>query len=313
MSVFRQIRYSLIAACLLAMPICANAFNPFETVSDYNAIVFGNAYAEGGDTEGRLAVGGDFTAKWYSVGTAASANASMYSLVVGGNLDAHGKWQVFNGNTAYGGKLVKSPSMDPAYTIVNTSGVVDFAAIKAQMQTVSSYLSSLAGNGIAEYDGYSTVNLVGNNTTLNVFNLTQEQAEKWASVNSRVISVPAGSTVIINVCGENASLHYGLTLEGVSSTNVIYNYYEATSLSITSMALEGSLLAPNASLSLISANVNGIAVVNESSQIYGGEYHNKEFSGDVPSTQALPEPSGLVLGAMGFGILIPYMRRKRHA
>ena len=301
----------LLAGILLAAPLCAHAYNPFASISDYNAVIFGNASAEGGDTEGRLAVGGNLSAKWYSVGNAASADASKYSLVVGGNLNAEGKWQVFNGNTAYGGSLIAAPSTVSPYTVTNTNGVLDFAAIKTQMQSVSTYMSTMAGNGAAVYDGYSTMTLTGNNSTLNVFNLTADQAAKWASVSSRIIQVPAGSTAIINVSGKSGSLSNGMSLSGTSSTNVIFNYWEATSLDVRSMAVLGSLLAPNADLTLTSANINGTAVVNGSTHMYGGEYHNYGFSGSIPGESSVPEPSTLTFGCMALGIMIPLMRRRR--
>lgn len=301
----------LLAGVLLAAPLCAHAYNPFASVSDYNAVVFGNATAEGGDTEGRLAVGGDFSAKWYSVGSASQADASKYSLVVGGNLNAEGKWQVFNGNTAYGGSLVAAPSTVAPYTVKNIGGALDFATIKTQMQTVATYFSTLAGNGAAVFDGYNTMTLTGNNAALNVFNLRADQAAKWASVSSRIIQVPAGSTVIVNVAGKSGSLSNGMTLNGTSCAKVIFNYYEATSMDVRSMALQGSLLAPNVNVTLTSANVNGIAVVNGSTQIYGGEYHDYGFSGSVPGQPTVPEPSGLIISCMGLGMLIPMLRRKR--
>lgn len=309
MFVSKRLRSAFITCILLALPLCVNAYNPFAAINDYNAVIFGNANAIGGDTEGRLAVGGNFTAQCYSVGTSANPDATKYSLVVGGDLNAPGLWQVFNGNTAYGGTLIATPSTVSPYTITQQSGILDFAAIKSQMLSTSSYLTGLTANGSVVYDGYNTITLTGTDSNLNVFTLTEEQADIWSRVTSHQIVAPAGSTVIINIGGTSCTLSNGLSLSGVSNTTVLYNYYEATNLNLSSMELLGSLIAPNAALSLTSAGISGIAVVNESTQSWGGEYHNRGgFTGNVPT---VPEPSSVVLALAGLGTMIPLLRIKR--
>ncbi len=307
---FRLKTSLLLAGILLAAPLCASTYNPFQSVSDYNAIIFGNATADGGDIEGRAAVAGNFTASSFSVGYYAKPDKSKYSLVVGGDLDAKWNWPVCNGNTAYGHDLVGKPSTNGDYTI-SKAKPVDFQAVKKEMQSASTYLASLSGNGTVSFNGHNTLSLTGTDANLNVFNIGADQLANWYGVTDRQITAPAGSTVIINVSGNGGSLANGLALNGTSMSKVIFNYYQASSLEVR-LALTGSLLAPNTNVTFKSGSVNGIGVVNNSDQLWGGEYHiAKGFDGRVPQMPSVPEPASLLAICIGLGSLIPMLRRKR--
>ena len=289
-----------ISVALLISPACSYAANLFAPIGDFNAIVFGNARAIGGDTEGRLAVGGNFYAESYSVGTRSQADSAKNSLIVGGNLEAKWNWQVFNGNTKYGGNLVSSPSTVAPYTISKGNNLLNFSEIESQLKGSSTYLSKLTGTGTQEYK-WSTYTLDGKDPFLNVFNVN---ANDWAIASDRQIFAPAGSTVLINVSGTSGSISSGLHLNGVNNTNVIYNYYEATTLNVKNIALLGSLLAPNANLTLESGNINGVAAIASLNQINGGEFHNYQFNGSLPAE--VPEPSTL-LATLGLLAGIPFV------
>ena len=299
----------ILAGILLAAPLCAHAYNPFQSVSDYNAIIFGNATAEGGDIQGRAAIAGNFSASSFSVGNLAAPDKSKYSLVVGGDLNAQWNWPVCNGNTAYGGQLLGKPSTNGDYTITNAKPV-DFQAIKTEMQSLSSYLATLSSTGTVYFNGYSSIYLNGTDPTLNVFNIGADQLANWYGVTDRQITAPTGSTVIINVAGDGGSLANGMTLNGTSESKVIFNYYQASNLELK-LALTGSLLAPDTDVTYRSGSVNGIGVVNNSTQVWGGEYHNTGFDGDVPNAPAVPEPGSLIAMLVGLCSLIPLLRRRR--
>jgi choice-of-anchor A domain-containing protein len=186
--------------------------------------------------------------------------------------------------------------------------VLDFESLLTGAQFTSSYLSNLFCNGSVVYDGYSTVTLTGTSDTLNVFNLTNDQAANWSKVSSHVISAPAGSTVIVNIGGEDCTLSYGMTLDGIDCTHVLFNYYDASALTVNSMSLQGSLLAPKAALTLNYGGIDGITVVGSSIQ-NSSSFRSYAFNGDVPM---VPEPSALVECLVGLGLIIPVMRRKLH-
>ena len=298
----------ILAGILLAAPLCARAYNPFQSVRDYNAVIFGNATATNGDIEGRAAIASNFSASSFGVGNEATSEKTKYSLVVGGDLSTQ-DCQIYNGNTAYGGQLLGKPSTNGDYTITNAKPV-DFQAIKTEMQSLSTYLATLSSTGTVYFDGYSSIYLDGTDPTLNVFNIGADQLVNWYGVTNRQITAPTGSTVIINVAGDGGSLANGMTLNGTSESKVIFNYYQASNLELK-LALTGSLLAPDTDVTYRSGSVNGIGVVNNSTQVWGGEYHNKGFDGDVPNAPAVPEPGTVVAACAILSPAAFVFRRKR--
>ena len=116
-------------AFLLRMPSQAATLG---IANDYNAFIFGNLNAAGGDTEGRLAVGNNLNASSYGVGvTLTNSGGTRDDLVVGNNMNAQGGWQVFNGNAVYGATLTAAPTTPNGSTFQGTP--VDFAAAQADL------------------------------------------------------------------------------------------------------------------------------------------------------------------------------------
>lgn len=286
-AVRRTVAIASIAATFSTFSTVAFANNPFAGAEGFNAVIFGNLNATAGDTEGRLAVGGNLTASSYAVGPNAPADANANSLVVGGDLNAIGGWQVFNGNTKYGGSLINAPSFVSPYTLQQASNVYDFAGRKSEFVSISNALAGLADNGTQLYQ-WTTYTLTGTNSGLNVFNVN---AADWAAASNRIIDAPTGSTVLINVLGTSGSLANGMALQGgIDRTRVMFNYSQATSLTFSNIAVEGSVLAPNAALTLSSGNINGISVFDSALTQNGGEFHNWTFNGSAP----VPEPMTMI-------------------
>ena len=89
----------------------------------------------------------------------------------------------------------------------------------------------------------STYTLTGTNSAINVFNLSGSSYSS-STIN---ITAPSGSTVIINVAGTSDSFSGGsINLNGISANDVIWNFNSATAISISSIAFNGTLLAPDA-------------------------------------------------------------------
>lgn len=302
-SVRRTVAIASIAAVFTTFNTVAFANNPFAGAEGFNAVIFGNLNATAGDTEGRLAVGGNLTASSYAVGPNAPADPSANSLVVGGNLNAMGGWQVFNGNTKYGGTLINAPSMVAPYTLQQASNVYDFAGRKSEFISISNALAGLADNGSQLYQ-WTTYTLTGTSSGLNVFNV---DAANWAAASNRIIDAPTGSTVLINVLGANGSLSNGMALQGgIDRTRVMFNYSEATTLNFSNIAVEGSVLAPNAFLTLSGGNINGISVLDGALTQNGGEFHNWTFNGSAP----VPEPMTMI-GMAAMASLVARRRLKK--
>lgn len=296
--------------------------HPLGLATNFNALIFGDLTAAGGDTEGRLAVGG--TARFtvgYSVGFAtvgesiAPDTGNFDRLIVGADL-YDGWWDV-NGNTVYGGtrygpvkytgsntiRRVSPVTLNAAGNVPNDGSGVTFPALLAQFRASSSALGALADLGVLEktaHPAVGTFNLVGTNDHLNVFNV---QVQDWSCSRRDIVLVaPAGSTVLVNIHGASVSLSNGaMRVTGVSANDILFNYVDATRLDTASFNHEGSVLAPYANAHLHSSAITGSAVFGGNVVTETGfEFHNFPFRGRICIDGSTPSAGA---GAGGSGVV----------
>jgi uncharacterized repeat protein (TIGR01451 family) len=124
----------------------------------------------------------------------------------------------------------------------------------------------------------STLTLVGNDPTLDVFNVT---AAQWATA-ARSITAPPGATVLINVAGQTQDFLGSMNLSGTDAGHVLMNFYQATTFTGHNMFFAGTVLAPLASATLDNDTVNGAGIFggNVSQQNVG--FNNTPFLGMLP-------------------------------
>lgn len=284
---------------------------------EFNGFVFGNLSSAGQDTEGRLAVGGNFFASNYGVGSGGVGPAVPITnprtdvLVVGGNLNAQGGWQVFNGNAVYGTSLTAAPTTPWGVTYQGTP--VDFAAVQADLLAKSSAWSALTPNASVVFDGYSTVTLTATNAGLNVFNVSEAV---WEATSTKQIVNPfPNATLLINIAGTDVSQFGGLFYNGTQTPStahgkVLFNYYDATTLTNNHIGILGSVLAPKAALTLNGGGVNGNGIAASVLQQSGGEFHNFAFTGDIPFAPPVPEPTTAAIFGIGATLALVASRRR---
>jgi choice-of-anchor A domain-containing protein len=244
-----------------------------KVLDNVNVIVLNDATADGADVEGRMYVAHDAYFPSYAIGTRMTPDPERADLVVGNNL-YFGGGAVPNGKVSYAGVLERGD----ASTLggYRCESVVDFPAVEAEMTADSAKLAALAPNGTTK-TGLEVV-FTGADPTLNVF---EAQAVELESMTSMTISAPATSTVIVNIRGENVSLHdFGFALVGVAREHVLYNLPDATSLRMSGVGIQGSLLAPYVDLVFANGNIDGQLVVRNFSG--SGESHPKYFTGCLP-------------------------------
>jgi len=326
----------------------AKAQNGLGQAAGYNLYVLGNYSASGTDTEGAVAVGGNFNFTAYTVNSALT-NGNL-GLVVGGT--ATGSGGTINGNidattlsysdpTVNGGINANSVSLSSYGTVsgnvtyftsdnngtTTVSGNVskgagpftlpiNFATTNTLLKNNSSQWGAAASTGTT-VDAYNTITLTGTSNTLNIFNVTQAQID---STNNVVINAPAGSTVVVNIAGTNDTWGGGITLNGVSESDVIYNFYQASNLTISGIAVDGSVMAPNAAINFVSGTMNGTVIAGSLSgngQInFANSISNNDlFAGNL-SLLLVPEPAQattLALGVFFLAGLLLYKRNKRQS
>lgn len=240
------------------------------TLTNINVYVIKDATPTGADSEGNMYVGGNLTTSSYSIGKKDIIDCTQYALVVRGDI---------TGALVYGGKAISggtvADSIDQDCGFVRGVMPVDFDLLENQVNNLSTSLAALPTNGTIS----GALMLTGTNATLNVFNITAAQLNT-TQVN---VNFPAGSSVVVNVSGTSISWVNGsVCLNGQCSDSsqadyVLWNMYEATSVYMTGIAIEGSVLAPLATLKGDGGHISGQIIVK---YLTGGlEYHPYYFAG----------------------------------
>ncbi|MBI9093007.1 MAG: choice-of-anchor A family protein [Desulfobacterium sp.] len=290
---------------LLAVACSAQAASiSLGTAGAFNTFIF-NDFACSSDTEGRLAVGGNATLSSYSVGDKLQPGQYDDILVVGGDLTYTG------GRVYYGDIRVGGSANMPGYNVADGKLVendanlpVDFAAEAAYLKSMSAALAKEVGNGTVEHQGGS-FQLTGDGVSgLQVFNLDGNDLLNAHTYN--VTDIAPGATVLFNVSGETSGLT-NMSLNSLTPMNdrVLFNFYEATTLELSGIAVEGSILAPQADVISPSGVVWGTIIASS----WDGpmQQNHVSFEGELP----IPTPAPAAIVLLGGGLAgLAGVRRK---
>ena len=250
-------------------------------MDNLNVIVFKDAEPSGADSEGRMFVGGNAIFDGYAIASQEDADCSRWDLVVGGDLTVSGG-SVSNGKIAVGGTYNPVGAFTAACGVWEDTTPVDFVALRAEMLAYSEAMAAYPENGDSVVSNGALM-LTGTDPTLNVFSVTAAELN-----NSLQLSVPEGSSVIVNVSGEDVVWSGqgfllpdgGAACRGATSDwchSIMYNMYEATSLELSGIGVQGSIMAPYATFTGNGGNVDGQVIVE---YLYGGiEFHPYFFTG----------------------------------
>ena len=242
---------------------------------DFNLFVIEDLNQPSSDTEGKVAVERDANLGAYSIGDKLPNNSGDV-LIVGRDLN-YVSGSVYNGNVVYANNsnLPKS-SVSVTNGTVRKDTVIDFSVAKVSLENLSTTLGNYQPTGTVELK-WGGLTLTGTDPFLNVFSVL---GSNLSTANSFTIDVPNGSVVLVNINGTNVSWTGGLQVNGTAINNVIYNFYEATSLRIQGTDVRGSILAPLADLNFPSGVVNGQVIVK--SMTGAGQFNLAPFIGNIP-------------------------------
>jgi choice-of-anchor A domain-containing protein len=274
-----------------ALTIPAQYLNPgFTGDGNFNAIVFGDYNSGDGGTDGRLAVGGNFTLNastaGYQVGVTGLSPAGEDNFIVNGLLtNTTGKNIKVRGNFHYGALQSNSPLPvhEPGEGVnVNQSGRIKFAELKVHYTTASDdYVTS---GGAVPINSDSDLVLTGDNTVKNyVFNVTVSTS---AISSIQFVNIPAGSGILINILNNSIIMSSSETSFPMVDTHrpkTLFNFPNATSILLSSFTVEGGILAPQADLYVQTGEINGPAVIGGNiSQSTGFSFNSACLSYPLP-------------------------------
>jgi choice-of-anchor A domain-containing protein len=260
--------------------ICRDQLGP---ASDFAVFMLGDMTSTS-DSEGRVAVAGNANLTNFGVGDhLTNSHGTRDDLIVGGTLTMNGG-QVFNGNAAYGvaanvtnvgfpnGTLYKG---DPPPNFPRPApNNVDFAAAGPFLRSLSQNLAAQPANGTTNI-AFGGITLDGSNSSLNVFRLS---GSALASANSFTVKAPAGSTVVVNIDGTADQMqNFGFSIQGTTRDKVLYNFYQATTLRMSSIGVQGTVLAPLAAIDFQNGQIEGSLIGASLSAT--GETHLVPFTG----------------------------------
>lgn len=291
----------LAASSVLGMLAPAQA-SDLGLAKDYNLFLFEDIEARNSDIEGKAAVGGNAFFEGYSIGTNA-ANNGVPSLVVGNDL-TFTNGQVNNGDVVYGGTANLTSVGIPNGQLVE-GNPIDFTAAEQLYTDYSAQLASLAATGTTTVST-GEIELSGTNSDLNVFSL---DGAALSAASRFTLSAPSESTVLINVTGSDVSAqNFQFSFNGIDNNHVLFNFTDATRLTLDGISFQGSAIAPYAELEFNNGNFEGNLITRA---VRGfGEFHAEHFEGDdlpepAESRVGVPEPTtiagaGLALGLFGW-------------
>ncbi|WP_165063812.1 choice-of-anchor A family protein [Paludisphaera rhizosphaerae] len=260
-------------------------------------------------------VGGNLTGSANSV-FAMNAFTGTYGLTVAGTVSGT-NIQVNNG------KSVAITSAPPAGTFLLNGGggqVVPTAGLAAQTTAMTTELvnnsaafAALATNQAAlSAGGVFTVNAATAVNGVAVFSIdgsvlsnSQYQngfqiAGDYASVGSIIINVTGGTSV-------SSNYNFIGAWSNVDRSKVLWNFENATSLTLNNN-FYGTILAMKADVTQGSVSID--SNVFAKSLNFNGEIHGPLYTGFVPTSGAVPEPSSMVMSATALAAALGFARRR---
>jgi len=304
---------------VLALPIDAWAvpFGVSDILSNFNAVVQGN-FSTSSDVAGPVAIGGNIS----GTGTFFNQGLPMGSAFSGfGSVNVYGNASnaSYNANMIVvdvGGTGSNATFSGASAVRYGVSYPISFASLWAPLTALSTGMSTLSPTSAAALPAAGANNAVLSATAatvkgygkVGVIDISASLLQSYTGVS---VALNGADTVIINVTGNftgNPNFQNGSAYR----SNVIWNFVDATSINLGSYGIEGTVLAPYATVT----NSNPIEGTLVAAAYVGtGEIHYYPFSGQAAFLNSfatpIPEADGLVVLSIGVATLAWRRRQTR--
>jgi choice-of-anchor A domain-containing protein len=298
-----------------------------------NVFVGGNASISGGGGINNLTVGGSLTQSGGNLSGnvfvgGAAANLSG-GVTISGSLSVTGANSSLNASSNGGSSpsniyvTASTQVNDPSYwTTPKTSGgpttptaPLDVFGSATDIQNASTALAAAAATQTVNFSG-GTLNITLTGNGSNIIDLNVPNGTNITGIN---ITNAAGVTptgVIINVNGNNLSFSGGFS-SSLGASQVLFNFSNATTVALSGIGFNASLLAPLATVNFSSGDIDGALIANN---FTGTAQFNSDggFNDPLPTYAApggsqlatTPEPASLAIFGVGLIGLALIARRR---
>lgn len=326
----------LIVGFLFSSPISVASPLYLNEAFDFNAYILDDMGARYSDVEGQLAVGGNLNAQHYSVGLQ-SADNGQNMLAVGGDAYLRNA-RIYNGDAVAAGVI----DIDATVGLYNPDETTnshrfyqdasfDFTSVNADLLSTSLSWGAMAESATTTVTGDGTdiwsISFDGN-SDFNVFTIDADTLS--AADKSIYLNVGTNSLNIINVFGADVDLFntgfFGadgkqivdnqpgvFRHNGEYANNVLFNFVDATSLSLNAIGFKGSILAPLAETVFYDGQINGNFIVKSLTSPDGtftGQINNYRF-GDLSFN--VDEPGGALFIVLLLALAVrQYLLKQKH-
>lgn len=286
----------LVGVALLAAATVTQA-GFIDIVGENNSLTFGNVGLINDQIEGRVAASGSVYLE--SFGVARSVGAASYSVVAGSDVTLI-NGQINNGGIYSGGKVkLVGATVFGDVVQYGSSSPINFAAKLSEATTLSDFYADQVATG--SVTGSGNVKLSGSLSGVNYFTI---DAAKLGTISKLTVDIPLDAYAVINVTGTNFASSWGNYTDDVNAARVLYNFNDATSLTLNG-SIDGSILAAKADIRLNYGSYYG-AIVSKS--LSGqGQLHMANFT---PPEENVPEGSTVAYLLLGGVALVVISRKK---
>jgi choice-of-anchor A domain-containing protein len=301
-----------------------------------NAFVGGNANLQSVGSVQNLVVGGSLTAQSGTINGnvfvgGATANLSS-GVTIQGSLSLTGANSSLNASSNGGSSpsavyVTSSTTVnDPSYwTAARTSGApttpaapLDVFGSSTDIVNASTGLTALSGATTVSSTG-GTINVTLSKSGLNVIDLNIANGATITGINITNANGVTPTGLIINVNGNNLNFNGGtFNLGSLANNQVLFNFGNATTLSLQNLAFEGALLAPLATVNFSSGHIDGALIANNYNG--PGQINDIGFNDPLPTyaasgsggtvVVATPEPGSIALFGTGVLVIGLFFRRR---